>query len=312
MFKYLFGPVPSRRLGWSLGVDLVPLKVCSFDCIYCEVGRTNRKTMLRKEYVPTRAVKEELFNYFLYAPNPDYITLSGSGEPTLHAKIEEIIFYIKEKRPLVPLAVLTNGSMFFDASVRNGLMKADIVLPSLDAGTDQTFNKTNRPIKGYTLKNHIDGLVKFREEYKGKIWLEVFILPGYNDSAEDLENIKKAIELIQPDKVQLNSLDRPARLPGLQKASHIRLYHIKEKWAMDNIEIIQTPDSQIPDNRKIRGTRDMLIRTIDRRPCTLKEISRITGKSQSEILKNLVILESEGEVESKVGERGVFYTTVHK
>ncbi|MCK4583355.1 radical SAM protein, partial [Candidatus Bathyarchaeota archaeon] len=163
--EYIFGPVPSRRLGRSLGVDLVPFKTCTCDCIYCQLGRTTNKTIERKEWVPTDSVIEQ-FKEKLDS-NPDYITLSGSGEPTLFSQLEELISRIKDITD-IPVAVLTNGSLLWLPEVRRTLKPADLVVPSLDAGSNQIFQYVNRPHHDITFSKMLEGLVKFRDEYDGK------------------------------------------------------------------------------------------------------------------------------------------------
>jgi wyosine [tRNA(Phe)-imidazoG37] synthetase (radical SAM superfamily) len=192
MYKYIFGPVPSRRLGMSLGVDLVPHKVCSLDCVYCECGPTTKLTIDRKEYIPFEKVRRELEHYFAINPEPDYITFSGSGEPALNSRIGDVLHFIKENKPDVPVAVLTNGTLFSDKQVRDELLDADVVLPSLDAASELSFCKINRPHHELNVGDYLKGLYDFRNEYKGKIWLEVLIIPGYNDSKENLILLKKA------------------------------------------------------------------------------------------------------------------------
>lgn len=192
-YKYLFGPVPSRRLGMSLGVDLVPKKVCSFNCIYCEVGPTTKLTTERTEYIPSKKVITELSDYFATSPPPDYIIFSGYGEPTLNSAIGKIIQFIKKNQPDIPVAVLTNGTLFSLAEVRNELINADLVLPSLDAATQEIFEKINVPAKKLFIDEYIQGLVDFRKEFSGKIWLEIFIIPGYNGSVSELAELKKVI-----------------------------------------------------------------------------------------------------------------------
>jgi wyosine [tRNA(Phe)-imidazoG37] synthetase (radical SAM superfamily) len=186
MYKHLFGPVPSRRLGMSLGVDLIPKKVCSLNCVYCEVGKTTNLTLERKEYVSVEAVKAELKHYFNHNSFavPDYITFSGSGEPTLNIYLGEILQFIKENKPDIPIAVLTNGTLLYKEEVRKSLLQADVVLPSLDAATEPVFKKINRPVKDLNISECIQGLIEFRKEFSNKIWLEIFILPGYNDNIE--------------------------------------------------------------------------------------------------------------------------------
>ena len=165
-YKYLFGPVPSRRLGLSLGVDIVPLKTCSQNCIYCQLGMNGSQTTKRSEYVPVHAVLEELRQRLTEGLNADYITLSGSGEPTLHSKITSIIKGIKELTD-IPVALITNGTLFTNPRVRAACLNADVVLPSLDAGDEQTFTKINRPHTDIKFVDFVDGLCKFRKSIGG-------------------------------------------------------------------------------------------------------------------------------------------------
>jgi len=310
MFKYLFGPVPSRRLGMSLGVDLVPNKVCSLDCVYCEVGKTTKLTADRKEYIPLNKIKEELTYYFQNNPDPDYITFSGSGEPTLNIYIGEVLQFIKEQKPQISVAVLTNGTLFFNKDVRQALMNADVVLPSLDAATQKTFEMINRPAQRINITECIQGIVDFRKEFTGKIWLEVFILPGYNDHPEELLEIKKAILQIKPDSIQLNTLDRPGTIHGLRGATRNELQGIIDFWEIPGVEII----SAAPDRKNIHSYRtdieSAILQTISRRPCTLKDLSMILGKHVNEINKYLDVLEAEGKIKTIEQDRGIFYQEI--
>lgn len=177
MYRYLFGPVPSRRLGISLGIDLVPLKTCTLNCIYCECGRTTNLTLERKEYVPIDSVKKELSHYFAHNPNPHYVTFSGSGEPALNSRIGEVLNYLKDTVPQIPVAVLTNGTLLCQKQVRDEIKDASIVMPSLDAATQKTFERVNRPHPRMRIENIVDGLIQFRKLYSGQIWLEIFVVP---------------------------------------------------------------------------------------------------------------------------------------
>ena len=277
MYKYLFGPVPSRRLGMSLGVDLVPKKVCSLDCVYCEVGHTTKLTTERKEYILYDKVAAELKHYFAHNPNPDYITFSGSGEPTLNAKIGEVLRFIKQEKPDIPIAVLTNGTLLYDKKVRNELISASVVLPSLDAATESTFRKINRPAPQLTAEKYIRGLIDFRKAFSGQIWLEVFIIPGYNDNTNDLKALKNAFEQISPDQIQLNTLDRPGTVAGIQPAGHEDLKRIVGYWGLENVEII----AAAPERKNIQSyrtdTESAILGTIKRRPCTLDDLVKMLG-----------------------------------
>lgn len=307
MYKYLFGPVPSRRLGMSLGVDLVPKKVCSLDCVYCEAGKTTKLTTDRMEYIKTDKIKNELTDYFKYNPDPDYITFSGYGEPTLNNYIGEILNFIKENKPQIPVAVITNGTLFYDKDVRQAISGADLVLPSLDAATEKVFRKLNRPANNLSFKDYISGLIGFSKEFKGKIWLEVFILPGYNDSEDELAELKKMILKINPDSVQLNTLDRPGTVQDLRGATRKELEHVVNFWNMSNVTIIASP----PERKKIQtyrtDTESAILKTISRRPCTIDDLAKTLGLHVNDVRKYLDILESENKIKTTKQERGYFY-----
>ncbi len=310
MFKYLFGPVPSRRLGMSLGVDLVPKKVCSLDCVYCEVGKTTKLTTERMEYIPYEKITSELDSYFKSNPDPDYITFSGYGEPALNSGLGRIMSYIKDIKPGIPLAVLTNGTLFYLPEVRQELLPADLVLPSLDAASQLAFEKINRPYPDLKINECIEGLVKFRTEFRGKIWLEIFILPGYNDSTDELDNLKEAILKINPDKIQLNTLDRPGTVEGLKGASFEKLQSIIDYWGLENTEII----AKAPRRKTLKSYRKdieaAIIGTVERRPCTADDLAQIMGSHINEINKYLETLECEKKIQHKREERGIFYYPV--
>jgi wyosine [tRNA(Phe)-imidazoG37] synthetase (radical SAM superfamily) len=307
MYKHLFGPVPSRRLGMSLGIDLIPHKICTLDCIYCECGATTKLTTRRKEYVLYDRVIEELDHYLKNNPEPDYITFSGSGEPTLHNRIGEIIGYIKLTFPTIPVAVLTNGTLFNDPVVRSEIAQADLVLPSLDAAGKKAFQKMNRPDDKLDIKDYINGLVAFREEFKGEIWMEVMIIPGYNDHREELILLKEALQRINPDRIQLNSLDRPGAVEDIAPATRESLQGIIDFWQLDNVEII----ASVPDRKDIKSYREdvesAILETIARRPCTLDDLHKILGIHENEINKYLGVLEEAGKIEVFHQARGAFY-----
>lgn len=307
MYKYLFGPVPSRRLGMSLGVDLVPHKVCTLDCVYCECGKTTKLSTDRMEYIPYKKVKEELTRFFTHNPDPEYITFSGSGEPTLNVRIGEVLDFIKQLKPSIPVALLTNGTLLQDNKVRNEVLKADLILPSLDAATEKAFRKVNRPAKDLNINDYIRGLVDFRKEYPGEIWLEILIIPGYNDDNENLLALKEAIVNIKPDKIQLNTLDRPGTEENLRPASRAELNSIKELWDIPGTEIISNPANRKKIKAYREDTETAILETIFRRPCTAIDISNILGIHLNETNKYLDVLESDSKVKTVRKERGIFY-----
>lgn len=306
MYKYLFGPVPSRRLGMSLGIDLVPEKVCSLDCVYCEVCKTTKLTLARKEYIKIKKIKDEITDYFSNNCNPDFITITGSGEPTLNICIAEIIQFIKQNKPAIPIALLTNGTMFFDEEVRNAIKNTDIVLPSLDAATENVFQRINRPHKNLSINEYIQGLIHLRNDFSGKIWLEVFILPGYNNNKNELSELKKAIQKIKPDLIQLNTLDRPGAIKKIRGATIKELQDIIDFWELDNLNLIVST----PEGRDVKSFRDdieyAIIETISRRPCTLDDLSMMLCMQTYEIEKYLNVLK-EDKLEKIEQDRGLFY-----
>lgn len=309
-YNHLFGPVPSRRLGISLGVDLVPLKTCTLNCIYCECGRTTDLTVTRKNYVPLSEVKEELTDYFANNPRPDYITFSGSGEPTLNSNIGDVLHFIRNHIHDIPVAVLTNGTLFSIRQVRKDIKPAALVMPSLDAATDKMFRKINRPSPRLRIDSIIDGLVRFRKEYSGQIWLEIFIVPGMNDTKHELTALKQAIEKIGPDQVQLNTLDRPGAVSAVRSATRQEFEHIMNFWQLDNVTIIADVSERKDLLAYRKDTESAILGTIARRPCTLKDLSEILGLQINEVNKYLDVLEADGKIKMVKQRRGFFYQSV--
>ncbi len=308
MYQYLFGPVPSRRLGMSLGVDVVPKKICSLDCVYCEVGKTTHLTVKRKDYQPFARIIDELKHYFASGnADPDFITFSGSGEPTLNLHIGEIIRFIKTIKPQLPVAVLTNGTLLHDREVRRSLLAADLVLPSLDAATEDVFRAINRPEPSLTAQRCIDGLIAFRQEFTGKLWLEVFILPGYNDHPAELAALKKAIIAINPDSVQLNTLDRPGTEPGLRPLSADEMARIVEFFDLPHTEVIAASSQRKATASYRSDTERAILETISRRPCTAADLAAMLGLHINELNKYLDVLAAENKIESVYEQRGYFY-----
>jgi wyosine [tRNA(Phe)-imidazoG37] synthetase (radical SAM superfamily) len=309
-YNHLFGPVPSRRLGISLGVDLVPLKTCTLNCIYCECGRTTDLTLERKEYVPLTSVKKELSNYVANHPRPDYITFSGSGEPTLNSNIGDTLHFIRNHIHDIPVAILTNGTLFYLKQVREDIKDASLVMPSIDAATEKIFRKINRPDPRLKIDKIIEGLVTFRKEYSGQIWLEIFIVPGMNDTVHELTALKQAIEKIEPDQVQLNTLDRPGPVSTVRAATRQELEHIIHFWELENVSIIADVFKRKEILAYRKDTESAILGTIARRPCTLKDLSDILGLQMNEVNKYLDVLEADGKIKMMKQKRGFFYQSV--
>lgn len=280
--SYVFGPVPSRRLGRSLGVDLVPYKVCSFDCVYCQVGRTTDKTIQRRRFMPEADVLTDVVEKLRNVPRPDYITLSGSGEPTLHKGLREIIEGIKRVTD-VPVAVLTNGSLLFDNTVRDACAKADLVMPSLDAGDETVFQKINRPAAGLTLDKIVEGMVAFRSEFRGPIWLEVFLIGGINSDAEHVEKIYTLAGRVRPEKIQLNTAVRPTSEAGIAPLSEAALAEIAGRLG-PTAEVI-ADFRHVHEEAAFAAKGEEILDMIRRRPVTLKDIAAGLGIHPNEASK---------------------------
>ena len=305
--KYLFGPVPSRRLGISLGVDLVPHKVCTLNCVYCEVGLTTQLTTHRKEYVPIDEVIEELTAYLSQKPELDYITFSGQGEPTLNSGLGRVVSYLKEHHPGYKIALLTNGTLFWDAGLRAEVSRIDLILPDLDAATDLVFRKINRPCASLDNDLIIDGLIRLRKEFKGKIYLEVFLVPNLNDTDQELSKLKEAILKINPDRVQLNSLDRPGPEPWVKPMSPEKLDDIAAFLKPLPVEIVTKATSRKTIQSFQKNISLQILDTIKRRPCTDQDLCEILGLHKNELNKYLSQLLDEDLIESKHMERGLFF-----
>jgi wyosine [tRNA(Phe)-imidazoG37] synthetase (radical SAM superfamily) len=214
--QYVFGPVPSRRLGRSLGVDPIPFKTCNWNCVYCQLGRTEPMTNDRKDYVPPTAVVAEVRRALrAHGDAVDWITFGGSGEPTLHASLGRMIRDVK-RLTTVPVAVLTNGSLLDRRDVRGALLAADAVLPTLDAGCEAVYRRMNRPRGDLTFASLVEGLAAFRREYSGRLWIEVMLVRGLNDGARSLREIAAVLDRIGPDAVHVTTAVRPPAEPWVR------------------------------------------------------------------------------------------------
>ena len=207
---YVFGPVPSRRLGQSLGIDPIPLKTCNWNCVYCQLGRSTPMTNERREYFPREDILAEV-QQALNNHQPgeiDWVTFVGSGEPTLHSGLGWLIRQIKSLTD-IPVAVITNGALLYLPEIRQDLALADAVLPSIDAGTAVLYRKINRPHPAVPFDHLVDGLAAFRQEVDGQLWIEVMLIQGLNDTEAALRDITAVIGRIQPDEVHINLPTRP-------------------------------------------------------------------------------------------------------
>jgi wyosine [tRNA(Phe)-imidazoG37] synthetase (radical SAM superfamily) len=303
--KYVFGPVPSRRLGRSLGIDLVPMKTCTYNCIYCQLGRTTNQTLKRKAYVPGSQVVEELGKRLsVLSSPPDYITFSGSGEPTLNSQIGWVIDQVNRMTP-VPVAVLTNGSLLHLESVREALAAADLVIPSLDAATPALLGAMNRPHPSLHLSQVLRGLQEFRREFPGQIWLEIMVCGGFNDDPKEIKRLREEIEKISPDRIQLNTVVRPPTEDFAYPLSIERMEQVRELFG-GSAEILPA-ECPAPPSR-VDGQIDReVFSLLERRPCSLEDLSQAFGVSEETIERFLRRLRARGVLGYQVHNHTVFY-----
>jgi wyosine [tRNA(Phe)-imidazoG37] synthetase (radical SAM superfamily) len=302
--RLIYGPVPSRRLGFSLGVDLVPLKTCSYNCIYCQLGKSARTTVDQKTYVSVEAILAQLSAKLKDAGHTDHITLGGSGEPTLNDQVGLLIHQIKRLTD-IPVAVLTNSSLLGDPRVRHSLLEADVVLPSLDAYDEKGFQTINRPHGDIRFDDMVNGLIAFREEFSGALWLEVFVLEGVNATDKDAEQFSKWIGRINPEKIHINTSVRPPAEAFAQQAAPdtlARFCHVLGNKA----EVIASFKGSGKHAMK-HSLEEELLNILARRPCTLRDLSSALSANENEIRKGVDPLVKDGKVSTTRKGSSIYY-----
>ena len=291
--KYIFGPVPSRRLGFSLGVDLVPFKTCSLDCTYCQLGKTSHKTIERKTYTPLDDTIKELRGALKQQQKIDYITIAGSGEPTLSTQLGAIITSIKAISE-IPVAVLTNGTLLYRGDVRDELLQADVVVPSLDTVSQEIFTKVNRPHSELSVSQMIAGLEGFRNEFSGTLWLEIMLVHGINDCPEELEKMREVLSPIKLDMVQINTPVRPGTDRTCKPLTSQELAHCKEVLG-EPCEVIASFDGR--QHTLEANLKEKICSMVSRRPLNLSEIADSLGMDREKATEVLSLLEEQGQIE---------------
>ena len=302
---HVYGPVPSRRLGRSLGVDLVPFKTCTYDCVYCQLGRTTNQTVERRDYVPVDVILAELKRKLRQTPAPEYVSLAGSGEPTLHARIGELIAGIK-RLTAVPVAVLTNGSLLWRPEVQDTLLEADLVLPSLDAGDAALFAHVNRPHPAITFEAMVEGLHTFCERFPKPVWLEVLLLAGVTGIPAEVEKIAALARRIRPARVQLNTASRPPCEDFAYPVSADRLAAYAACFA-PRAEVIAETRTAAALHSAGGVTDADLLGLLRRRPCTVEGVAEGLGLHRAETMKRLEALAEKGQVACVRREDQLFY-----
>jgi wyosine [tRNA(Phe)-imidazoG37] synthetase (radical SAM superfamily) len=302
-YRYLFGPVPSRRFGRSLGIDLTPHKTCCFDCVFCQLGRTPTKMIIREEYVPTDAVLRELDRWLRSGGEADYMTLSGAGEPTLHSRFGEVLDFIRSHGS-IPAVLLTNGALLHLPAVRAAASHADIVKISLSALDQASYEWINRPHPQLSFDQMIAGQKTFRSQFGGQVWMEVFLVRGMNSSTEEVAKIATRAKEIAPDRIHLNTAVRPpaeAFVTALSKEQMASLTHPFQPTA----EIIA--DFSAPRSKPMQTNAAAILEMLKRRPCTAQHIAEAFGLHVNVVSKYLGGLMKENKIRAERKKEEVYY-----
>jgi wyosine [tRNA(Phe)-imidazoG37] synthetase (radical SAM superfamily) len=303
--RHVYGPVASRRLGFSLGVDIIPFKTCTLDCTYCQLGSTGKTRLRRASWFPPEDILAQVKAAVAAEPRIDYVTFSGSGEPTLSKDIGLLIREIKRETGR-PVAVLTNGTLLTRADVRRDLLAADVVVPSLDAVPAALFRRVNRPHAGLDNRRVVEGLARFRHEYRGEIRLEIMLVKGVNDSPAALAALKKAIARIRPDRIELNTVVRPPAEAGTGALGPADLRRVRTALG-PKAEIVASfakrkrPAAAGALDRKV-------LATVGRRPQTVADIAVALGRHHDEVLKAVAALEARGRVRRLVHDGRTYFS----
>lgn len=303
--RFIYGPVPSRRLGVSLGVDLLPRKTCSYDCIYCQLGRTTNKTIRRDIYMPIHPIIREIEEFLSSMDSPvDYITFSGSGEPTLHSQIGQVIGEIK-KRTSIPVAVLTNSSLLFMDEVKRDLVQADLVVPSMDAVSKTVYETVNRPEDSLEIDRVIQGIIDFRERFRGQIWVEILFCRGVNDDQREIARMKEVLERINPDRIQLNTVYRPPSEDYAFPLTEERLKAIEDFFGPKASIVAPYRGRRAPglDGEIMARITDAL----RRRPLTAEDMAEILGLHPQEVIKYLKGMLEGNAIRHRIHDRKIYY-----
>ena len=305
-YRYLFGPVPSRRFGQSLGVDLTPYKNCCYDCVFCQLGRTKNLTVERNEYVPTNAVLAELKHWIASDGKADYITLSGSGEPTLHSGFGKILEFIRTSTD-IPSVLLTNGAMLYLPEVREAASAASVVKISLSAWNQASFEWVNRPFPQLHFNQVSYGQKTFRAQFNGRLFMEVFLIAGMNSMLEDIRKIAALAKDIAPDHIQLNTAVRPPSADFVAPLSRERMSALTHLFQPEAEVIAEFNTSR---QASIQANQDTIFAMLQRRPCTAQQIADGFGMHLNEALKYLGALMRADKISADSKSTAVYYVAV--
>lgn len=281
--KYVYGSVPSRRLGISLGVSPIPKKTCNYSCIYCQLGRTPILNNTREMFFPVQDIIDEFEETIANIPAFDVVTIVGEGEPTLYLGLGELISEIK-KRIDKPVAVITNGALLHDKDVRSELSNADIVLPSMDACDEDTFRRINRAHGSLNYKEVYEGIKTFSKEYDGQLWLEIMLIKGMNDDEESLNKYLELLKGIEYDRLYLNTPIRPPAESHVETVDSEKMLYAVEKLGGISIDLLKSLgfQSQIEDDL------EAVLSIIRRHPMNQFEIKEFLKSRKSTEIDNVL------------------------
>ncbi|NHK31511.1 MAG: radical SAM protein [Asgard group archaeon] len=303
-YKYLFGPVPSRRLGKSLGVSPIPPKTCNYSCVYCQIGRTTHFTNIRQDFFPKEEIFSEINTFVESNNNFDYITFVGEGEPTLCKSLGWLIRSTKEITDK-PVAVITNGALLYDSETRNDLLAADVILPTLDATTQELFKKINRPKKDLTIDKIIQGMQDFRSEFQGQIWMEIMLVEDLNDGPDNISNIKSTLDKLGCDRIYVNVPIRPpaenwVKIPDkkrvLEICNELNAYNIAHYESIQGFQI-----------SKDENIKDQILKITTRHPLRESQILAMFDLSSNDIIQLLNEMSKEGKLKRVIHNNQIFW-----
>lgn len=303
IYQYLFGPVPSRRLGRSLGVDLIPFKTCTMDCIYCQLGGTTCETIKRADYVPMEEVLAELERWNALDGQADHITLAGSGEPTLHAHFGDVFRWTKENTSIASV-LLTNGSLLHLPEVRADAALADKVKVTLSAWDEASFQQLHRPAHGITFDLLVKGERAFREQYAGELSVEVFIVDGINSDVSDVRNIAAIAESINPDRIDLNTAVRPPAELGVEAVSEEQLGKLAEMFG-PKANVMASFNKKIAQSQGV--SEEALLGLIKRHPATCAQLAKEFNRPEAQVFALLERMVSSGLLMSEQRGNEIYY-----
>lgn len=299
--NFVFGPVPSKRLGQSLGIDPIPLKTCNWNCVYCQLGRTRPVVLKRSNWVDPKTILAQVRDALRdHGPGEiDWVTFVGSGEPALHSGLGDMIREIKRLTD-IPIAVITNGSLLYLPEVREALMAADAVMPTLDAGNEALYRRINRPHPEATYERLLDGLLAFREHYTGKLWPEVMLVQGLNDTEEALRELAERFQALKPDEVHLNVPTRPPAEVWVEPPDEEGM--MRARAILGGIARVLHPAEGSFDLRGYEDLLDAVVGVITRHPMRQEELERALSMWGSDAIAQ-ALSELEASKRAQVVER---------